>query len=105
MDENKKISIIVPIYNSEKYLDECLLSIQNQSYTNFEVLLINDGSTDNSNFICEKFVSQDVRFRHFSQENKGVSSARNYGLKEASGEFITFIDSDDYVEANHLEEL
>lgn len=102
---NELISIIVPIYNTEKYLGKCLDSIINQSYTNFEVLLVNDGSTDSSGIICQEFVENDSRFRYFEKDNGGVASARNLGLERSSGAYITFIDSDDWVEQNYLEVL
>lgn len=99
------ISIIVPIYNSGRYLRQCLDSIINQSYKNFEVLLINDGSVDDSATICKEYVEKDSRIRYFEKENGGVSSARNLGLKNAKGNYITFVDSDDWVEENYLEVL
>ena len=102
---NELISIIVPIYNTEKYLRQCLDSIINQTYANFEVLLVNDGSTDLSGMICQEYVENDSRFRYFEKENGGVSSARNLGLERSGGAYITFIDSDDWVESNHLEAL
>ena len=77
------ISIVIPVYNVEKYLEKCLQSVQNQTYNNFEVILVNDGSTDSSLSICEKFVNQDKRFSVFSKENGGMSSARNFGIKKA----------------------
>lgn len=102
---NELISIIVPIYNTEKYLRQCLDSILNQTYTNFEVLLVNDGSTDSSGMICQEYVENDSRFRYFEKDNGGVASARNLGLERSSGAYITFIDSDDWVEQNYLEVL
>ena len=102
---NELISIIVPIYNTEKYLRQCLDSILNQTYTNFEVLLVNDGSTDSSGMICQEYVENDSRFRYFEKENGGVSSARNLGLERSGGAYITFIDSDDWVEPNYLDVL
>lgn len=102
---NELISIIVPIYNKEDYLPQCLDSIINQSYTNFEVLLINDGSTDSSGIICQEYAERDSRFRYIEKENGGVSSARNLGLERSEGAYITFIDSDDWVEFNYLEVL
>ena len=99
------ISIIVPIYNVEKYLRQCLDSIQDQSYQNFECLLINDGSPDNSADICKEYVSKDPRFRYIEKENGGVSSARNLGIEHSKGEYITFIDSDDWVDSDYLEVL
>lgn len=89
--------MIVPVYNTEKYLDECIQSILNQSFTDFELLLIDDGSTDRSGEICDQYVTKDERVRVFHKENGGVSSARNMGLDEARGEWIAFVDSDDWV--------
>lgn len=91
------ISIIVPVYNTEKYLDRCVQSILSQTYTDYEVLLIDDGSTDSSGAICDKYAAQDSRMRVFHKPNGGVGSARNLGLDNAKGEWITFIDSDDSV--------
>ena len=102
---NELISIIVPIYNKEDYLRQCLDSIINQSYTNFEVLLVNDGSTDSSGIICQEYSERDSRFRYIEKKNGGVSSARNLGLELSEGAYITFIDSDDWIEFNYLEVL
>ena len=102
---NELISIIVPIYNKEDYLPQCLDSIINQSYTNFEVLLVNDGSTDSSGIICQEYSERDSRFRYIEKKNGGVSSARNLGLELSEGAYITFIDSDDWIEFNYLEVL
>ena len=99
------ISIIIPIYNVENYLRQCLDSIMGQTYKNFECLLINDGSADHSSKICEEFVEKDSRFRYFEKENGGVSSARNLGIEHSKGEYITFIDSDDWVDSDYLEAL
>ena len=99
------ISIIVPIYNVENYLRQCLDSIVSQTYQNFECLLINDGSPDNSEDICREYVDKDARFRYFEKENGGVSSARNLGIKCSRGAYITFIDSDDWVDSDYLEVL
>ena len=93
----KKISVIIPIYNAEKYLEECLNSIQKQNYTNYEVIMINDGSTDSSANICMHYVNVDARFKLINQENKGVSAARNNGINNVTGDYIVFIDSDDYI--------
>ena len=101
----KLISIIVPIYNIYPYLQLCLESIENQTYPHFEVLLINDGSRDDSKDICQEFINKDKRFRYFEQENLGISAARNTGIVHSNGEFITFIDGDDFVDPNYLEEL
>ena len=97
------ISIIIPIYDVESYLRKCLDSIIEQSFPYFELLLINDGSTDASAQICQEYVEKDDRIRYFEKENGGVSSARNFGIKHSRGEYITFIDSDDWVEPNYLE--
>ena len=99
------ISIIIPIYNVESYLRKCLDSIIEQSFPYFELLLINDGSTDASTQICQEYVEKDDRIRYFEKENGGVSSARNFGIKHSRGEYITFIDSDDWIEPNYLEIL
>ena len=99
------ISIIVPIYNVENYLRQCLDSIMNQTYQKFECLLINDGSPDNSAEICREYVSKDSRFCYFEKENEGVSSSRNLGIERSRGEYVTFIDSDDWVESDYLEVL
>ena len=104
-DKGELISIIVPIYNVENYLRHCLESIQNQTYQNFECLLINDGSSDNSAEICREYVEKDSRFRYFEKENGGVSSARNLGIERSKGQYITFIDSDDWVDSDYLELL
>ena len=104
-DEDFLISIVIPIYNAEKYLEECLTSIKNQKYKNFEVILVNDGSIDNSESICKAFVESDTRFRYYLKVNGGASSARNLGLDNVKGDFITFIDSDDWIDENHLELL
>lgn len=104
-EENFLVSIVVPVYNAEKYLEQCLNSIQNQTYKNFEVILVNDASIDNSETICKGFVEGDSRFRYFLKANGGASSARNFGLDHVRGDFITFIDADDWVDENHLEVL
>ena len=99
------ISIIVPIYNVENYLRMCLDSIEHQTYSNIEVLLINDGSPDSSGEICQEYVARDSRFRYFEKGNGGLSDARNYGVARAKGKFLTFIDSDDWVEATYIEDM
>ena len=99
------ISVIVPVYNVETYLEECLDSIQNQTYTDFEVLLVNDGSTDGSQAICERYCKENRRFHLLNQENQGLSAARNTGVAASRGEFIVFVDSDDMILANYLETL
>ncbi len=99
------ISIIIPVYNVEKYLDECLLSVFNQSYKDWECILVDDGSSDNSGVICDKWSKADSRFICIHQTNQGVSAARNIGLKKAKGEYIIFVDSDDFIEPNYLVNL
>lgn len=99
------VSVIVPIYNVEEYLEECLESIRNQTYTNIEVILVNDGSTDGSREICESYCEKDIRFRLINQENQGQSVARNRGFKESIGQYIMFVDSDDVVNTDVLEVL
>lgn len=102
---NTLISVVIPIYNVSPYLRLCLESIENQTYPHFEVLLVNDGSRDNSKDICQEFIHKDERFRYFEQENLGISAARNTGILNSNGEFITFIEGDDFVDPNYLEEL
>ena len=99
------ISVIVPVYNVEQYLRQCIESILKQSYREIEVLLINDGSTDSSGIICQEFVGYDNRCRYFEKENGGLSDARNYGLDRSEGEYITFVDSDDFLMDNAIEKL
>ena len=99
------ISVIVPVYNVETYLEECLDSIQNQTYTDLEVILVNDGSTDGSKAICERYCKENRRFHLLNQENQGLSAARNTGVAASRGEFIVFVDSDDMILANYLETL
>lgn len=103
--EQKLISVIVPIYNVEKYLSKCIDSILNQTYINIEILLIDDGSTDNCGSICEKYKIKDSRIKVIHKANGGLSNARNYGLDNSKGSYICFVDSDDYLEPTYLEEL
>ena len=99
------ISVIVPVYNVEKYLEECLESIKRQTYTDIEVILVNDGSTDRSKEICERYCEKNSRFKLVNQENKGLSGARNRGMLESKGEFISFVDSDDVLKEDMLDQL
>ena len=103
MDE--LISVIVPIYNVEKQLKRCINSIINQTYKNIQILLIDDGSKDSSGKICDDFSKYDTRIVVLHQDNVGVSAARNKGIELAKGRYICFIDSDDYIEKNYIEEL
>lgn len=99
------ISIIIPVYNVDEFLSQCLISICNQTYSNIEIILINDGSTDSSYSICTQYSLTDSRIILIDQENIGVSSTRNKGLNIASGEYIAFIDSDDYIAPSYIENL
>ncbi len=99
------ISIIIPVYNVEKYLNECLDSVARQKYSNLEIILVNDGSTDNSKEICENFCKRDSRFILINKENGGLSSARNVGLDNFKGDYLAFIDSDDIVSENYISDL
>ena len=97
------VSIILPVYNAEKFLNKCVQSILNQTYKNFELLIINDGSKDNSLQICQELAKTDNRIRVFDKQNGGCSTARNMGIENASGEYFTFIDPDDYMLPAHIE--
>ena len=94
----KLISVIVPIYNVSKYISRCIESILAQKYNNIEIILINDGSTDESGKICDEYAKKDLRIKVIHKKNEGVSKTRNYGIDIANGEYITFIDADDYIE-------
>ena len=100
-----KVSIIIPIYNSEKYLKQCLESIINQTYKNIEIICINDGSTDNSEKIIKDYLKTNKNITYLKQPNAGQSIARNKGLEKATGDFILFVDSDDFIEKNMVEKL
>lgn len=100
-----KLSIIIPIYNSEKFLDKCIRSVLSQTLKDFELILVNDGSTDSSLDICYKYQAEDLRVKVFNQSNAGQSKARNVGLSIASGKYIAFVDSDDWVDKNYFEKL
>lgn len=100
---NPKISVIVPVYNAEKTLGRCVNSVLNQTYADYELLLIDDGSSDNSGYICDQYAKDDKRIKVFHKKNGGISSARKLGLDKCSGKFIQFIDSDDWIENKCLE--
>lgn len=100
-----KLSVIVPVYNKEDYLERSLSSIKNQTYKNIEIIIIDDGSTDRSKEICLKFCTEDTRFKYFYKKNGGVASARNLGLDKASGEYIGFVDPDDYIDSCMYEKM
>lgn len=105
MENSKLISIIIPIYKVEKYLDRCVQSVVNQTYKNLEIILVNDGSPDNCPQICDEWASKDNRIKVIHKSNGGVSSARNEGLKNVTGEYVVFIDADDYVSKDFLQNL
>lgn len=102
---NPKLSIVVPVYNTEKYLPRCIDSVLAQTFSDFELILVNDGTKDNSLEICEAYAAKDPRIKVISQENQGLSAARNFGVKHAAAEYIAFIDSDDYVHPQMYEKL
>lgn len=102
---NPTISIIIPIYNTEKYLRRCLDSIVAQTYKDFECILVDDGSTDGSDKICDEYAAKDKRFKSFHNENHGVGYTRNFGIDRTNGEFISFVDSDDWLNEKFYERL
>ena len=99
------ISVIVPVYNVESYIAECIESIQNQTYMNLEIILVNDGSTDASGDICDQYAAYDERIKVIHQENGGLSAARNTGIEAANGDYISFVDSDDYIRLTLFEDM
>lgn len=101
--ENKKVSVVVPIYNVEDYLDKCVESIVNQTYKNLEIILVNDGAKDHSGYLCDQWAKKDDRIKVVHKENGGLSSARNSGIDVATGEYIMFEDSDDWLELELIE--
>ena len=105
MIDKPLISIVVPIYNVEKYLERCLDSILTQNYQNVQIILVNDGATDDSGLICDRYLKLDNRIEVIHKTNGGLSDARNYGIDRARGEYITFIDSDDYVDSEYISYL
>lgn len=105
MNGKPKISIIIAVYNAEKYLDKCLNSILSQSFNDFEIILVNDGSKDNSREICNRYAQKDQRIRAFHKNNSGVSKTRQFGLEKSIGEYVIHIDPDDWIESKMLEEL
>lgn len=98
-----RVSIIVPVYNTEKYLPCCINSILTQTFTDFELLLIDDGSKDNSGKICDEYAVIDKRVRVFHKNNEGASIARNLGIKKSKGKFLVFVDSDDYIASDYIQ--
>lgn len=103
--ENPLISVIIPIYNKEKYLECCLESVISQTYKKLEIVLVDDGSTDDSQKICEQYAKEDLRIKVFHKSNGGVSEARNFGIEHSKGQYITFVDSDDKVTEDYVEFL
>ncbi len=103
MEKNILVSIIIAAYNSEKYIGNCIESVLNQTYEKFELIIIDDGSTDNTRIICEKYKDKDSRIKYIYQNNQGVGEARNNGLKNMSGNFVSFIDSDDEISNKYIE--
>ena len=99
------ITIIVPIYRVEQYLDRCVKSLVNQTYTKIEILLVDDGSPDSCPMLCEEWGKRDTRIKVLHKENGGLSDARNYGIVHAKGEYVSFVDSDDYVSTNYIKYL
>lgn len=103
--ESPLITVIVPVYNIKEYLPRCVASICGQTYDKLEILLVDDGSTDGTGVLCDELAGKDARIRVFHQQNGGSSSARNLGLDHASGEYIGFVDSDDYIDSNMYQNL
>ena len=105
MHNKYNISIVVPVYNVANFLDECIKTILDQSYDDFELILVDDGSTDESGSICDYYSKLDERVKVIHQKNGGLSDARNTGINISNGQFITFIDSDDYIAKDYIEKL
>ena len=102
---NKKVSIIIPVYNAEKFLDKCIESLQNQTYKNLEFVFVDDGSKDNSVNILKKYAKKDKRIKIIRQKNAGPGPARNNGMKQSTGDYLTFVDSDDTINPDYIEQL
>jgi glycosyltransferase involved in cell wall biosynthesis len=105
VDNSLKVSVIIPVYKVEEYLDRCLTSVVNQTYTNLEIILVDDGSPDNSGALCDEWAKKDSRIRVIHKENGGQSSARNIAIKESTGKLLSFIDSDDFIDENMIKVL
>lgn len=105
MADKTQITVVLPVYNVVDYLEECIKSVLKQTYVNFELILVDDGSSDGSELICDKYKEMDCRIIVIHQKNGGLSAARNTGISYASGKFITFIDSDDYIAPEYIEKL
>lgn len=102
---NDLITIIIPVYNGEKYLNKCLDSIINQTYKNLEIIIVNDGSTDNTKKICDEYIKKDNRIKVINKKNEGVSAARNDGIEASAGKYISFVDADDFIEKEFAEKM
>ena len=105
---DKKLSVIIPVYNTSKYIEKCLNSIVNQTMNDIEIIIVNDGSTDNSEEVIQKWINENqdkIEIKYFKKENGGLSSARNFGVNQATGQYITFVDSDDYLDINIYKNL
>lgn len=100
-----EVSVIIPVYNNERYIEECVRSVQNQTFADLEMIVINDGSTDGSGEILERILREDKRIRLFHQENKGAGAARNKGLDMAEGRYLIFVDGDDWIAPDYIEKL
>lgn len=105
METKGQVSIVIPVYNNEKYVEKCIESVCSQTYKNLEIILVDDGSTDSSGKICDRFAEKDNRIIVLHQENGGVSNARNNGIDIATGEYLTFVDGDDYVGVDYITDL
>ena len=105
MDTNEKVSVIIPVYNDEKYLKQCVESVLTQTYTNLEIILVDDGSTDHTPEICEEYREKYNQIRVLHKKNGGVGSSRNAGLALATGEYVLFVDHDDWLDQHHIEDL
>ena len=99
------VSVVVPVYNVEKYVEKCINSIINQSYNNLEIIVVDDGSKDSSASMCDKIAMRDSRVKVYHKHNEGLGLTRNYGMNRASGKYIMFVDSDDYIEENIIERM
>ena len=103
--DTELISVIIPVYKVEKYIERCITSVKKQSYFNIEIILVDDGSPDNCGIICDKYAETDSRIKVIHKKNGGLSDARNAGLDIATGQYICFIDSDDYIEKDTLKDM
>ena len=101
----EKVSVIIPIYNASSTLEKCLNSIINQTYKNLEIILVDDGSTDSSGKICDKFAKNDDRIKVIHKKNEGLGKTRNVGILESTGDYLFFVDSDDFIDLNTIEKL